>query len=184
MSENRELQECRAIAASYALGSLAVAEMEQFRLRINSGCPVCNAALAEFAETVEYLAMTAPAVEPSSALRERVLKIANGRAPAEGRREVTIIRQDESVWMQSPVAGVQMKQLLGDKTLLVRMQPGTVYPTHEHRESEQCCVLEGSITDSDGVTMHAGDFVCMGADTIHEPIHTNTGCTFLITYTN
>jgi anti-sigma factor ChrR (cupin superfamily) len=183
MNEIRELEECRTTAALYALGSLPSTEMEQFRSRVQSGCPVCNAALSEFAETAEYLAMSAPAVEPPAGLRERVLKIATP-APAEGRREMTIVRQDEGAWLQSPVPGVQMKRLLGDKTLLVRMQAGAVLPKHEHREAEQCYVLEGSVTDSDGVTVHAGDFVCMSADTIHRPIHTDTGCTFLITYAN
>lgn len=184
MNKDRELEECRSTAALYALGSLPEAEMQQFGLRIKSGCPVCNAALAEFAETAEYLAMSAPAVEPPSGLRERVLNIAARPAPNGPRREMTIVRQHDSRWLPSPVPGVQMKPLLGDKTLLVRMQPGAVYPKHEHREAEQCYVLEGSVTDSDGVTVHAGDFVCMNADTIHRPIHTETGCTFLITYTN
>jgi quercetin dioxygenase-like cupin family protein len=184
MKENRELEECRATAALYALGSLPAEEREQFRTRIKSGCPVCNGALSEFAETAEYLAMSAPAVEPPSGLRERVLKIAVCGTAAEPRREMTIVRQHESAWMQSPVPGVQMRPLLGEKTVLVRMQPGAVYPKHEHREAEQCYVLEGSVTDSDGVTVHAGDFVCMSAETVHRPIHTDTGCTFLITYTN
>jgi quercetin dioxygenase-like cupin family protein len=184
MSESREWEECRSTAALYALGSLPETEMEQFRLRIQTGCPVCNAALSEFAQTAEYLAMSAPAVAPPSGLRERVLKIAKRGTAAEARGEATIVRHDESAWMQSPVPGVQMKRLLGEKTLLVRMQPGAVYPTHHHREAEQCYVLEGSVTDSDGVTVRAGDFICMGADTMHRPIHTDTGCTFLITYTN
>lgn len=64
------------------------------------------------------------------------------------------------------------------------MQPGAVFPEHEHRQVEQCYVLEGSITDSDGVTAHAGDFVSMPANITHRPIHTDTGCVFLIAYTN
>jgi anti-sigma factor ChrR (cupin superfamily) len=112
-----------------------------------------------------------------------VLKTAQRATPAEKPREATIVRRDEGAWMPSPVPGVQMRPLLGEKTVLVRMQPGAVYPKHEHREAEQCYVLEGSVSDSDGVTVHAGDFICMGADTVHRPIHTDTGCTFLITYT-
>jgi mannose-6-phosphate isomerase-like protein (cupin superfamily) len=183
MSNQRELEDCRLTAALYALGSLPETDREQFRARVRSGCPVCNAALSEFAETAAYLAMSVPSVEPPSGLRERVLNIAK-RGAAAGRREMTVIRRNESEWLQSPVPGVHMRPLLGDKTVLVRMQPGAVYPKHEHRETEQCYVLEGSITDSDGVTVHAGDFVCMSADTVHRPIHTDTGCTFLITYTN
>jgi uncharacterized RmlC-like cupin family protein len=43
--------------------------------------------------------------------------------------------------------------------------------------------LEGSVTDSEGLTAYAGDFVCMPAGITHQPIHTDTGCLFLITYT-
>lgn len=183
MNQSSEWEECRATAALYALGSLPPAEKAQFRSRVQSGCPVCTAALNEFAETADYLAMCAPSVQPPSGLRERVLNVAKREPGGDGRPAMTIVRRDDSAWLESPFPGVQMKPLLGQKTVLVRMQPGAVYPKHEHREAEQCYVLEGSVTDSDGVTVHSGDFVCMSADTIHRPIHTDTGCTFLITYT-
>jgi anti-sigma factor ChrR (cupin superfamily) len=96
---------------------------------------------------------------------------------------MTIVRGGDSPWVQLPVPGVEIRPLLGRKTLLVRMQPGSVFPAHEHRQVEQCYVLEGSVTDSDGVTAHADDFVCMPAGITHQPIHTDTGCLFLITYT-
>ena len=80
--------------------------------------------------------------------------------------------------------GVEVRRLLGRKTLLVRMQPGAVFPEHEHLQMEQCYVLEGSVTDSDGLTANAGDFICMPAGITHQPIHTMTGCVFLIAYTN
>lgn len=41
------------------------------------------------------------------------------------------------------------------------MQPGAVFPEHEHRQMEQCYVLEGGVTDSDGVTANAGDLRCL-----------------------
>jgi hypothetical protein len=34
-----------------------------------------------------------------------------------------------------------------------------VFPPHDHPLAEQCYVLEGSLTDSDGVTVYAGDSV-------------------------
>jgi len=87
-------------------------------------------------------------------------------------------------WVALGAPGVEVRPLLGRKTLLVRMQPGAVFPEHEHRQVEQCYVLEGSVTDSDGITAYAGDFVCMPADITYGPIHTDTGCVFLIAYTN
>jgi anti-sigma factor ChrR (cupin superfamily) len=95
---------------------------------------------------------------------------------------MTLVRENDSTWIPSPFPGVELRPLLGRNTLLVRMHPGSTYPSHEHRLAEQCYVLEGSVTDSDGVTVYAGDFVCMHAGSTHESIHTDTGCLFLITY--
>ena len=106
---------------------------------------------------------------------------ANGRQADAAER--TLVRKDDSGWLPMPIRGVRVRPLLGEKTLLVRMEPDTVYPEHEHAQAEQCYVLEGSITDSDGITAYAGDFVCMAAGSKHRPIHTETGCLFLIAYT-
>ena len=57
--------------------------------------------------------------------------------------------------------GVEIRPLAGNKTFMLRMKPGAVFPKHDHPSTEQCYVLEGSITDSDGVTANAGDFVIM-----------------------
>lgn len=81
------------------------------------------------------------------------------------------------------VPGVEVRPLLGTKTLLVRMQPAAIYPSHEHTGAEQCYVLEGSIQDESGITATAGDFVCMAAGSTHGEIRTETGCIFLIAYT-
>jgi quercetin dioxygenase-like cupin family protein len=183
VKRNHDLEECRATAALYALGSLPSEQAERFELRLRSGCPVCNTARNDYVEVAEHLAMSAPAIEPPPSLRARILSLAKSERPAPVKPGMTIVRRDESAWKDLPIQGVEIRPLLGQKTLMVRMQPGAVYPMHEHREAEQCYVLEGSITDSDGVTANAGDFVCMPAKTIHRPIHTDTGCVFLITYT-
>jgi anti-sigma factor ChrR (cupin superfamily) len=100
------------------------------------------------------------------------------------KNELKLVRASDSPWVALGAPGVEVRPLLGRKTLLVRMQPGAAFPEHEHRQVEQCYVLEGSVTDSDGITAYAGDFVCMPADITHTLIHTDTGCVFLIAYTN
>jgi anti-sigma factor ChrR (cupin superfamily) len=95
-----------------------------------------------------------------------------------------IVRGHDGGWVKMPFAGVEIRPLIGQKTLLVRMQPGAVFPKHEHPQAEQCYVIEGSITDSSGVTLGAGDFVVMAAGMEHEPIRSENGATFLITYAN
>jgi anti-sigma factor ChrR (cupin superfamily) len=120
--------------------------------------------------------------EPPPAVRARLLeRIA--AAPV-SKQEMTLVRSGDSPWIAIAAPGVEVRRLLGRKTLLVRMQPGAVFPEHEHRQVEQCYVLEGSVTDSGGVTVQAGDFICMPAGITHRPIHTTTGCVFLIAYTS
>jgi quercetin dioxygenase-like cupin family protein len=97
--------------------------------------------------------------------------------------EKIIIVRGGTIWMPLPTPGIEVRPLLGERTLLVRMQAGAVYPPHEHRYAEQCYVLEGSITDNNGVTVFAGDFVCMPAGSTHGEIRSETGCMFLLAYT-
>ncbi|MBV9612779.1 MAG: cupin domain-containing protein [Acidobacteriaceae bacterium] len=185
MNSDKHLEECRSTAALYVLGGLEVQETERFEARLKSGCPLCTAALSEFAEIGDQLAMSVPAQAPPPSLRERVLARATEAATKAPRQteHMTIVRGNDSPWIHLPIKGVDVRQLLGDKTLLVRMQAGAVYPGHEHAQNEQCYVLEGSVTDSSGITAYAGDFVCMAAGSTHEPIHTETGCVLLIAYT-
>jgi anti-sigma factor ChrR (cupin superfamily) len=105
-------------------------------------------------------------------------------SPHCAKEEMKLVRSGDSPWVALGAPGVEVRWLLGRKTLLVRMQAGAVFPEHEHTRVEQCYVLEGSVTDSDGVTAHAGDFICMPAGITHRPIHTTTGCVFLIAYTS
>jgi anti-sigma factor ChrR (cupin superfamily) len=66
-------------------------------------------------------------------------------------------------WQPMRWPGIDMKILLEDKatgllTALVRMQPGTRLPLHEHTDIEQTYVLEGSLVDDEG-EVRAGDYV-------------------------
>ncbi|HZU25718.1 MAG TPA: cupin domain-containing protein [Bryobacteraceae bacterium] len=183
MSYQQHCDECFATAAMYALGALPPEERRGFEQRLAGGCPLCSAALEECAEITSMLAAGVPAEAPPASLRDRLLERIGHAAepPKQPPPEMTLVRKGESPWRKA-LPGVEMRRLLGDKTLLVRMQPGTVYPEHEHPLDEQCYVLEGSITDSDGITAYAGDFVCMAAGSTHRPIHTKDGCLLLIAY--
>src|SRR5581483_10299317 len=142
-----------------------------FEQRLASGCPLCTAAVADSENVAELLSMSVAPQAPPPHLRERLMErvAANPRVPVRKNPDMTIVRGDSSPWRRSGFPGVEVRPLLRDKTLLVRMQPGAVYPHHEHSLAEQCFVLEGSVTDSDGVTAYAGDFVVMAAGSSHEP---------------
>jgi quercetin dioxygenase-like cupin family protein len=184
MSVHDELEECRTTAALFAIGGLPESERARFAQRLTSGCPFCVSEFQEYSSIAYEIASSLPQQQPPPLIRERLLKrISPPPASQQSHIEATVLRENDTPWKKLPVPGVEIRRLLGDKTMLVRMQPGAVFPTHEHRFMEQCYVLSGSVTDSSGMTAYAGDFVSMPAGSTHQPITTETGCVFLIAYT-
>ncbi|MFL6446263.1 MAG: cupin domain-containing protein [Bryobacteraceae bacterium] len=184
MTMQDPIEECRTTAALFSLGALPEREKKEFEQRLSGGCPFCTAQFQEYASVTDEIALSAPPAEPDPRIRERLLDCIKPPAPIEQSHEgMKLVRSGDTPWRSLPSPGVEVRPLLGTKTLLVRMQPGAVYPSHEHRLVEQCFVLEGSIVDSSGTTAFAGDFVCMPSGSTHQEIHSDTGCTFLIAYT-
>lgn len=174
-------------AALYALDALPSKDAEQFRQRLAAGCSLCQGLLKDCQEVVAFLPMTVPEVEPPRSLRASLLSRIAGEArrpPAElsGTADGLIVRAGDGEWVDAPSPGVQYRQLQGRKTMLVRMQPNTWLPAHEHKQAEQCLVLEGSIRSED-VTVGAGDYVYMPAGSVHSALYSDTGALFLIAYT-
>jgi anti-sigma factor ChrR (cupin superfamily) len=178
-----QCEDCATDVALYVLGSLTAEQASAVEQRLRSGCPFCSAQARQYSSVVEHLALSAKRVEPSRQLRQRLLDrliVPDAAAAAAGHRKV--VRRGDAPWVKMPIPGVEIRPLLGEKTFMVRMQPGAVFPKHDHPQAEQCYVLEGSITDSDGLTLRAGDFVVMSRDIEHEPIHSAEGCTLFISY--
>lgn len=92
-------------------------------------------------------------------------------------------RREEGEWF--PLGpGATMKMLMcdpptGNRTALLRLEPGTVFPTHEHDMLEECLMLEGE-TIVDGVTLRAGDYVIAQASTTHHEIPSPKGALLLL----
>jgi ChrR Cupin-like domain len=66
-------------------------------------------------------------------------------------------------WKPSQFEGIQIKVLYerpetGELTCLLKWEPGTTLPFHQHPELEQSFVLEGSFYDHDGIC-RAGEYV-------------------------
>jgi quercetin dioxygenase-like cupin family protein len=178
-----QIDDCASDAALFVLGTLSAEEAGAFEQRLRSGCKFCLAQAAHYSAIAEYLSVSAPAVEPSPSMRQRLLDRIQPRDKEPLQTEhMTIVRGGDSPWIKMPFPGVEIRPLIGEKTLMVRMQPGAVFPKHDHPHAEQCLVLEGSITDSDGTTLHAGDFVVMSGGIQHDPLRSDTGCTLFIAY--
>jgi len=179
----RECDECTVDVALYCLGALPADKAQAVEQRLHSGCPFCLAQAAQYAAVAEHLSLSVAPVNPPPALRQRVLdRLQLHAVPAETTERRKVVRGKDQPWIKLPISGVEMRPLIGDKTFMVRMQPGAVFPKHDHPHAEQCYVIEGSITDSDGLTLRAGDFVVMSSGTEHDPIHSANGCTLFIAY--
>jgi anti-sigma factor ChrR (cupin superfamily) len=184
VSTEEQLDECRTTAALYALGALAADEKSRFEQRLASSCPYCVSRLQEYAAVRDEIALSAPLKHPRASARDELLRRVEASAQNSNHAdEMLIVRSNDTPWQRLPFPGVEVRPLLGDKTLLVRMQAGAEYPPHDHRQAEQCYVVEGSVTSSSGVTAYSGDFVRMPPGSHHDTIRTDTGCVFLIAYT-
>ncbi|MCC6537044.1 MAG: cupin domain-containing protein [Bryobacterales bacterium] len=93
----------------------------------------------------------------------------------------TILRRDGRRWLRGPAPGVEVQMLLQNKTMMVRMAPGSRIPAHHHHTDEQCLVLEGSLQAGE-VTATAGDFIHMPTGSDHADLVSASGCVFLIAY--
>jgi anti-sigma factor ChrR (cupin superfamily) len=76
-------------------------------------------------------------------------------------------------WRATRHAGVHLHVLrrdaeTGDATVLIRMEPGSLYPAHRHRGVEEVFILQGGYTDSRGAH-RAGDYVINEAGSAHHP---------------
>lgn len=90
--------EWRDYAAPYALGALAPDERSAFESHL-AGCAACRAEVRSFTEVAGLLAHGAPAAEPPSTLRDRVLAEAQRVRPIAARR-----RGANTAWLAAAAA--------------------------------------------------------------------------------
>ena len=75
--------------------------------------------------------------------------------------------------------GIRYKLLYVDrvadsKSFLLQADAGISMPGHQHSAAEECLVLAGSFSMGD-LTLHAGDFHCVGPGQAHDVAHTQDG---------
>jgi anti-sigma factor ChrR (cupin superfamily) len=112
-------------------------------------------------------------------LRERLFERIGGAAAP----PFKVVRQDEGEWQAMPFPGVTVKRLHhnrgGDITMLIRLEPGAVFPGHPHKSGEHCYVLEGDVHFGD-LTMGPGDYQWASGDTEHSGSYSENGCLLLM----
>jgi anti-sigma factor ChrR (cupin superfamily) len=172
-------QELRDLVPLHALGLLDKLESDAL---LANATPEVMVELDAYGRTAGQMAELS-AKQPSQSVKDRLM--ARIAPAADTRRAlpdgvVALVRAQEGKWMPTPFPGITVKPLFfdeksGNQSLLVRMQPGSTYPSHHHVGLEHSLVLEGDAVFSDH-TLHAGDYEVGDAAHDHCSITTKGGC--------
>ena len=170
-------EDVEALALADSIGALDPDEQAELESRRADLSPEQQAEVARLYETATALATAIDMVEPPAQLRGRVLAAA--RTPT----RYTVWGGDAD-WSETGLPGIRTRVLAVDKvrslaTLLIRADPGAVYPSHTHHGPEDCFVVSGSIV-IDGRVLRAGDFHHADEDSHHGEITTSEGADVLV----
>jgi anti-sigma factor ChrR (cupin superfamily) len=192
-------EETQAWAALYSLGSLSGEEKAIYEQHLQEGCADCAQEIQSFQGVVEDLSLSATAVVPSGKARERLFASLGVQEKAAAPKEsqsstrpkgillrepgLLIARSSEMPWEEA-APGIDRRVLSVDSerdyiTTLVRVQPGTRYPSHRHAGVEELLVLEGDL-HVHGIVMRAGDYCRAEPHSIHDVTYSESGCLLLL----
>jgi anti-sigma factor ChrR (cupin superfamily) len=106
----------------------------------------------------------------------------NEHSSSDGTRRVS---SRELSWRKSNAPGFLYKTLhedarRGQRTWLMRVEPGAFAPAHAHDEQEEVYVLSGSFYDDNG-TYRPGDYILRPAGAVHSA-GSEEGCEMLLVY--
>jgi quercetin dioxygenase-like cupin family protein len=169
--------ELEALVLADSIGALDADERMELQARLDALTPEQRAEVARLYEAAGAMAQSVPQLDPPARVRERVL--AAVRTPT----RYTVWAAD-AAWTETGVPGIRARVLAVDRTrslvtLLVRAEPGAVYPPHKHHGPEECYVISGSVI-VDGRVLRAGDFHHADEDSEHGEIATTEGAEVLI----
>jgi len=97
--------------------------------------------------------------------------------------KVRTVRANEGRWFDV-AEGVRMKKLSSDRsrntvTVLMEMDPGSAFPPHDHRKSEDSFLVRGSCKIG-SLEFFPGDFHHTEPGSRHETITSDEGCLILL----
>jgi quercetin dioxygenase-like cupin family protein len=99
-------------------------------------------------------------------------------------RGVSVVQSSAAEWRPARVRGVSVKILradeaTGESTTLIRFEPGTRFPAHDHPGGEEVFVVEGDLTIGPH-HLKAGDYLYTPPNGKHAAA-SDRGCVFLVT---
>ena len=171
-------EDLEALALADAVGALDADEQRDLAVRVAALSPEDQALVGRLYDTVLAVAGSAGPVTPPAHVRARVLAAA--RTPG----RYTLRADDADDWFDTPFAGIRGRILAVDRatqmaTLVLRAQPGAVYPSHHHHGAEECYVVRGSIV-IDGQRLQTGDFHHADSGSDHGEITTVEGADVIV----
>src|SRR5215469_12345553 len=164
------------LAGEYVLGCLEADERRLVESRMRAEPSFCRFVNAWSRRLTQLLDRTSPMTPPASVWMSIQRRI-GGVAPSTSRR------QSDGVWLDV-APGVRLKLLhvnpvTGERTGLMRMEPGSAISKHNHPQTEECFVLEGVI-DIDGQDYRVGDYTVAYAGSRDEANRSATGGLLLL----
>jgi anti-sigma factor ChrR (cupin superfamily) len=169
--------ELEALVLADSVGALDRDERAELQARLAALTPEQRSEVAHVYDVASTVALTAAPLEPPARVRERVLAAA--RKPA----RYTAWAAD-AAWIDTGLPGIRARVLAVDKvrslvTLVIRAEPGAIYPSHKHHGPEECFVIRGSVV-IDGHVLRPGDFHHADEDSEHGEITTTEGAEVLV----
>jgi quercetin dioxygenase-like cupin family protein len=164
-----------------------------------SGQDTHTAQNEDFTDAMLYAALhlpaSLPATDPPASVKSSLLERIHALPPVPvpvptqqqlraGKGEFTYQHNDTQGWTAHTHKGIWVKHLAEDKrnhyaVIMMKMEAGSIYPSHDHSGAEQCFVVEGSALVH-GHILQAGDFHSSAAGSTHGDIYTATGATLLL----
>jgi predicted ChrR family anti-sigma factor len=181
----------------YALGTLEAAERGEVARHV-SECAACAAQLREAEEAVAMVALDLPPETPSPRVLERLLQSTQGQY--EGLVEKLVKMWDLGAdkirelfewmktahWEPSGIPGVDVLHITPGPAVhadsgFVRFAPGLEFPFHDHIGDELQLIMEGDMTDDQGVAFGVGDTMFKPVGTAHSFVIGKDGCVIALT---
>jgi anti-sigma factor ChrR (cupin superfamily) len=169
--------ELEALVLADSVGALDPEDRVGLQSRLEALTPEQRSEVARLYDAAVVLASGVPSLEPPAQARQRLLAAA--RKPS----TYTVWAAD-TAWTDTGLPGIRARVVTVDKarslvTLVIRAEPGAVYPSHKHHGPEECFVISGSVVIA-GRVLRAGDFHHADEDSDHGEITTTDGAEVLI----
>ena len=169
--------ELEALVLADSVGALDPDERVELQARLDALTPDERSEVARLYDAATAVALSVPSLEPPTHARARLLAAA--RKPS----TYTLWAAD-ATWMDTGLPGIRARVLAVDRsrslvTLMLRAEPGAVYPSHQHHGPEECFVISGSVV-IDGRVLRAGDFHHADEDSHHGEITTTEGAEVIL----